>query len=164
MLSAFDSLFDSVVFDSLFAPALSAFSDFDSPDPDAWPAETPLDLRGTSIGHRPEKAALDLLASDVSGSRWTAATPGAANAARYQLESGASVMPVGGFNGSSPFPTVEQFREYTEKGQVRYYIVRRDSQDIAAEEAFADDVTSWVKANYTARIIGEVELYDLQSR
>ena len=47
---------------------------------------------------------------------------------------------------------------------MRYYIVRSDSQDIAAEEAFADDVTSWVRANYTARTIGEVELYDLQSR
>ncbi|BAS10174.1 glycosyl transferase family [Arthrobacter sp. Hiyo4] len=73
-------------------------------------------------------------------------------------------MPVGGFNGSVPFPTVTQFNDYARTGQIRYYITRSDSQDISAEAGFADDVTAWVKANFTPRIIGEVELYDLQSR
>lgn len=137
---------------------------FDSPAPEAWPALIPWAFRGTAIGHSPEKAVLDLLAADADKSRWTAATPGALNAARYQLESGASVMPVGGFNGSVPFPTVTQFNDYARTGQIRYYITRSDSQDISAEAGFADDVTAWVKANFTPRIIGEVELYDLQSR
>jgi 4-amino-4-deoxy-L-arabinose transferase-like glycosyltransferase len=137
---------------------------FDSPVSDAWPGAVPLAHRGTGIGHSPEKTVLDILAADKDKSRWAAATPGALNAARYQLESGASVMPVGGFNGSTPFPTVSQFRDFVMKRQVRYYIVRRDSQDIAAEAGFAEDVTAWVRANFTPQVIAEIELYDLQSR
>lgn len=135
----------------------------DSPAPAAWPDAAPTGLRGTGIGHSPQKAALELLAANAGKSRWTAATPGALNAARYQLESGASVMPVGGFNGSVPYPTVDQFRDYARAGHIRYYIVRGDSQDISAEAGFADEVTNWVKANFNPQIMGEVELYDLQS-
>lgn len=137
---------------------------FDSPARDSWPKLTPVAHRGTAIGHSPEKAVLDLLAADAANYRWTAATPGALNAARYQLESGASVMSVGGFNGSTPFPTVNQFIDYAQTGQIRYYILRTDSQDIAAEAGFADDVTAWVRANFTPTIIGDIELYDLQGR
>lgn len=142
----------------------TAVAVFDSPAPEAWPADRPIAHRGTAIGHSPERAVLGLLAADADKTRWTAATPGAMNAAHYQLETGASVMPVGGFNGSVPFPTVEQFRDYALTGQIRYYISRIDSQDIWAEAGFADDVTAWVKANYTPRVIGDVELYDLQRR
>lgn len=140
----------------------TATSVFDSPDPGSWPSEAPLDLRGTSIGHRPEEEIVDLLSASPPEVRWAAATPGAANAARYQLGSGASVLPVGGFNSGSPFPTSEQFREFVRQGEIRYYIVRSDSQDIAAEERFADDVTTWVKENFEPRKVGDVELYDLQ--
>lgn len=142
----------------------SAVSVFDSPEPEAWPAGTPTALRGTAIGHSPEPEVIDLLAAEKGKARWTAATPGALNAAHYQLESGASVMPVGGFNGSAPFPTPGQFRDYVATGQVRYYICRTDSQDIRAEGAFAGDVTAWVKENFSPRVIGEIELYDLQAR
>ncbi|MDR7157536.1 glycosyltransferase family 39 protein [Arthrobacter sp. BE255] len=135
---------------------------FDSPAPDDWPADSTVAARGTAIGHSPDKAVLDLLAADASGSRWTAATPGASNAARYQLESGASVLPIGGFNGSTPFPTLNQFRDYAQTGEIRYYISRSDSENISAEAGFADEITAWVRANFTPRVIGEIEVYDLQ--
>jgi hypothetical protein len=140
----------------------SAKNVFDSPSPGAWPGDISLATRGSAIGYTPEQPILDLLAADAGQSRWTAATPGASNAARYQLESGAAVLPVGGFNGGTPFPTVSQFRDYAEAGQIRYYITRRDSLDLSAEAGFADEVTAWVKANFTPHVIGEVELYDLQ--
>lgn len=142
----------------------AAAGTFDSPSPEAWPADTPVAFRGSAIGHSPEQAVLDLLASTTNDTRWAAATPGASNAARYQLGSGASVLPVGGFNGGSPFPTVNEFREFTQTGQIRYYIARRDNEDISAEADFADEVTTWVKANFVPRVIGEIELYDLQDR
>ena len=141
-------------------PATTAV--FDSPRPEVWPKDTPLAFRGTAIGHNPEEAVLDVLEADEGHSRWVAATPGALNAARYQLESGASVMPVGGFNGSSPFPTVDEFSEFTKSGQILYYISRIDAQDISAEDDFAAEITTWVKSNFSPRVIGEVELYDLR--
>lgn len=146
------------------AAALPTAKVFDSPLPEAWPNGTPLSFRGTAIGHAPEKEVTDILAAEADTTRWTAATPGASNAARYQLASGASILPVGGFNGSSPFPTLDQFREYVRTGQVRYYLVRSDDEDISAEASFADDITSWVETEFTARTTGKVELYDLQIR
>lgn len=137
---------------------------YDSPSEAEWPSNLPLALRGTGIGHSPEKAVVDILAAEDSNRRWAAATPGAMNAAQYQLASNAPVMPVGGFNGSSPFPTSAQFAEYVQSGQVRYFILRRDSQDIDAEGHFADAVTAWVKKHFEPRVIGDIELYDLQNR
>lgn len=136
---------------------------YDSPDPAEWPLSRAIQIRGTGIGHNPENAILEILTSVRENRRWTAAVPGAMNAARYQLETNTPIMPVGGFNGSSPFPTVSQFAEYVRTGQIRYYILRRDSQDINAEGDFADVVTTWVKANFEPRVIGEIELYDLQN-
>jgi 4-amino-4-deoxy-L-arabinose transferase-like glycosyltransferase len=137
---------------------------FDSPDPNEWPADTPRAFRGSAIGYSPDQAVLDLLAASSDGQRWAAATPGASNAAQYQLGSGSAVMPVGGFNGGTPYPTVSQFRDFAQKGEIRYYISRSDSEDISEEAGFADDVTAWVRANFTPVIVGDVEVYDLQSR
>ncbi|MDT7741286.1 MAG: hypothetical protein QOE59_364 [Actinomycetota bacterium] len=57
-----------------------------------------------------------------AGTRWAAATTGAMNQAPLQLASGVPVMPIGGFMGSDPAPTLAQFQEYVATGQVRYYI------------------------------------------
>ena len=42
---------------------------------------------------------------------WVAATIGANQASGYQLATDASVMPIGGFNGSDPSPTLAQFQQ-----------------------------------------------------
>ena len=31
-------------------------------------------------------------------------------------------MPIGGFNGSDPSPTLEQFQQYVANGEIHYYI------------------------------------------
>ena len=47
---------------------------------------------------------------------WAAAVVGSNNAAGYQLASGAPVMAVGGFNGTDPAPTLEEFQHYVAAG------------------------------------------------
>ena len=44
------------------------------------------------------------------------------NQAGLQLASGVPVMPMGGFMGSDPAPTLAQFQEYVATGQVRYFV------------------------------------------
>ena len=63
-----------------------------------------------------------LLQADVDSYRWVAATVGANNAAGYQLASQQSVMPIGGFNGSDPSPTLAQFQAYVAAGDIHYFI------------------------------------------
>jgi 4-amino-4-deoxy-L-arabinose transferase-like glycosyltransferase len=58
-----------------------------------------------------------------AGTRWAAATTGAMNQAGLQLASGVPVMPIGGFIGSDPAPTLAQFRAEVAAGQVRYFVV-----------------------------------------
>ncbi len=44
------------------------------------------------------------------------------NQAGLQLASGVPVMPIGGFMGSDPAPTLAQFQQDVATGQVRYFV------------------------------------------
>jgi 4-amino-4-deoxy-L-arabinose transferase-like glycosyltransferase len=69
----------------------------------------------------------------AADNRWAAASVGSMTAGALELETGASVMAIGGFAGSDNSPTLEQFQAYVADGQVRYFIAgghfgpRRDS-------------------------------------
>ncbi|WP_407936514.1 ArnT family glycosyltransferase [Lentzea tibetensis] len=84
---------------------------------------------------------------------WAAATTGAQSAASLQLSSGRPVIAIGGWNGSDPAPTLEQFQRYVSDGKVRYFVSGRDNGDIA----------EWVAANFEAQTIGGQTVYDLDS-
>ena len=73
-------------------------------------------------------------------------------------------MAIGGFNGSDPSPTLEQFQEYVADGQIHYFIggstgggggMGMGSSGSSAE------ITSWVQSNFTATTVDGVTLYDL---
>jgi 4-amino-4-deoxy-L-arabinose transferase-like glycosyltransferase len=79
--------------------------------------------RGTG-GPETEQASPQLVALlQGAGTRWAAATTGAMNQAGLQLASGVPVMPIGGFIGSDPAPTLAQFQQDVAAGQVRYFVV-----------------------------------------
>lgn len=132
----------------------------DSPHPDLWP-EGDSRLRGSALGHPADSEVLALLRLNASTYRWAAAAPGALNAANYQLGSALPVLPIGGFNGGTPFPTLEQFQTYVSSGQIKYYLSRGGSMDISAEAGFADEVTAWVRENFTPDRFGDTDLFDL---
>jgi 4-amino-4-deoxy-L-arabinose transferase-like glycosyltransferase len=75
-------------------------------------------------GPESEQASPQLVALlQGAGTRWAAATTGAMNQAGLQLASGVPVMPIGGFIGSDPAPTLGEFQQYVATGQVRYFVV-----------------------------------------
>ncbi len=53
---------------------------------------------------------------------WVAATLGSDPASGYQLATQKPVMPIGGFNGSDPSPTLAQFEQYVAAGKIHYFI------------------------------------------
>jgi hypothetical protein len=76
-------------------------------------------------------------------------------------------MPIGGFNGSDPSPTLAEFQSYVAAGKIHYFIAgggfggrggfgRADGGSSASSE-----ITSWVESNFTATTVGGVTLYDL---
>jgi 4-amino-4-deoxy-L-arabinose transferase-like glycosyltransferase len=95
-----------------------------------------------------------------TSSTWAAAAVGSNNAAGYQLASGRPVLAVGGFNGTDPFPTLEQFQTYVRNGAIRYFVggplmAGNSGSDLSAQ------IADWVAQNYQATTVDGVTVYDL---
>ncbi|CAN5350101.1 hypothetical protein BH11ACT2_BH11ACT2_03000 [soil metagenome] len=101
-----------------------------------------------------------LLEADASSYTWVAAAVGSNNAASYQLATGDSVMPVGGFNGSDPSPTLAQFESYVAAGDIHYFIGGTIGQSNGGSSA-SSAIAAWVASNYTAQTVDGVTIYDL---
>ncbi|MGH2900508.1 MAG: glycosyl transferase, partial [Solirubrobacteraceae bacterium] len=82
------------------------------------------------------------------------------SAAGYQLASQEAVMPIGGFNGSDPSPTLAQFKAYVAAGKIHYFIGGGVGQSNGGSSA-SSAIASWVAANYSATTVGGTTLYDL---
>ena len=98
---------------------------------------------------RPGPAALEMLRTDAGAYRWAAATTGSNNAAGYQLGAGVPVMPVGGFNGTDPYPTLAQFKKYVAAGQIHYWITGHISRNANGGSREPLRIRDWVEENYT---------------
>ena len=103
-----------------------------------------------------------MLEANASDYTWVAATTGSNNASAYQLATEQPVMPIGGFNGSDPSPTLEQFQHYVADGEIHYYIASGLSgANSMGGSQEARDIATWVEESFTAQTVGGVTLYDL---
>ena len=93
--------------------------------------------------------------------RWAAATTGSQQAAGYQLASQKPVMANGGFNGSDPYPSFEQFKQYVKDKQIHYYIAGEMGGHRMADSDTATQISQWVAKHYTATMVDGVTVYDL---
>jgi 4-amino-4-deoxy-L-arabinose transferase-like glycosyltransferase len=103
-----------------------------------------------------------LLSEDAGRYTWVAATVGSQRAAGYQLATQLPVMPLGGFNGSDPSPTLTQFQQWVAEGRIHYFI----SGSVGRSNGGSSDagrIATWVEANFDRVIDGSISLYDLTS-
>lgn len=104
-----------------------------------------------------------LLQANAISFTWVGATTGAVSAASFQLATGYAVMPIGGFNGSDPSPTLDEFKAYVAEGKIHYYIASGvGGQSNGGSEA-ATEIATWVSENYTATTVDGTTLYDLSA-
>ena len=115
---------------------------------------------GLLFGSRPSSQLVSLLQRNAGGYTWVAATIGSNNAAGYQLASGHAVMPIGGFNGSDPSPTLEQFEQYVSAGRIHYFIAGGVGGANGGSEA-AREIAAWVEQNFIPETVGGATVYDL---
>jgi hypothetical protein len=101
------------------------------------------------------------LQADANRYSWAAATVGSNSAAGYQLGSGEPVMPLGGFNGSDPSPTLAQFQQYVTDKRIHYFIGAGEGMRSNGGSQASADIASWVAATFTPTTIGGVTMYDL---
>ena len=108
---------------------------------------------------------ISMLLENADSYTWVAATTGAENAARYQLSTEKSVMPIGGFNGSDPSPTLAQFQSYVTDGQIHYFIASTSGPGGGGQRGGAagssSSISAWVSETFTAQTVGGVTVYDL---
>ncbi len=126
----------------------------------------------------PSDELVALLSEDADSFTWIAATVGAQSAAGYQLATGEPVMSLGGFNGSDPYPSLEEFQALVRAGKVHYFIVSGSGAGSAGDgdgaggtqtnggtrSAAADSmsaISAWVQSTCTATTVDGVTLFDL---
>ncbi len=111
----------------------------------------------------PSAELVDALMEDSDAFEWVAATLGANNAAGYQLATERSVMPIGGFNGSDPSPTLAEFQELVAAEQIHWYIAGGTGGP-GGSMGGSDEpelITEWVTEHFAQVTVDGVELYDL---
>jgi 4-amino-4-deoxy-L-arabinose transferase-like glycosyltransferase len=105
------------------------------------------------------------LKADADSFTWVAAATGSQSAASFQLATGLPVMAIGGFNGSDPSPTLDQFKALVASGQIHYFIDGGqgggpgDQQNGGSNSSA--EIAAWVADTFTAQTVGGTTLYDL---
>jgi 4-amino-4-deoxy-L-arabinose transferase-like glycosyltransferase len=91
--------------------------------------------------------------------KWAAATNGSQQAASLELASGKAVIGIGGWDGSDPAPTLDQFKQYVAAGEVKYYI----DGGRGGGRGGSSDIADWVASNFQATTVDGQTVYDLTS-
>ena len=97
----------------------------------------------------------------ATDNRWAAASVGSMVAGELELQTGTSVMAIGGFTGGDNSPTLQQFQDYVADDQVRYFIAGGHGGP-GRNSGSAGDISAWVEQNFTPTDVGGTTVYDLQ--
>jgi len=76
-------------------------------------------LGGAALNHR---ALVAYLQKNRHGAKFLLTTFTTMAAASYIIETGDNILPIGGFDGSDPSPTLNQFKKYVADGQIRFVL------------------------------------------
>jgi 4-amino-4-deoxy-L-arabinose transferase-like glycosyltransferase len=113
------------------------------------------------FGDAPPAAVADVLRKLHPSATWVTATVGSETAANYQLELGRAVLPVGGFDGTDPFPTLEQFQHLVAEGKVASLVIQ-DLPPLTLEgKGESARIVQWVRQNFPVQTSERAELYVL---
>ncbi|UQN28367.1 glycosyltransferase family 39 protein [Brachybacterium kimchii] len=118
-------------------------------------------MSGLLDATEPDQDVVDALTADADQYTWVAAAVGSQSAAGMQLASEEPVMAIGGFNGSDPSPTLEQFQQYVEDGQIHYLLASSGFGQQNGGSDSASEIVEWASENYKEVTIGDSTFYDL---
>lgn len=116
-----------------------------------------------AFGRVPDPAVVDAL-SRSSGCTWAGASYASQTAARLQLASGRPVMPIGGFAGSDPAPTLDEFKNKVAAGEICYLVRQETFLDVQDPDSMATEISNWVSVTFPSEILGSTTVYQLTAR
>ncbi|MGW5861745.1 glycosyltransferase family 39 protein [Streptomyces sp. NPDC055239] len=112
-------------------------------------------INGLSVSDNVKAALL----ADADHYTWAAATIGAQIAASYQIATQHPVMPIGGFVGTDPSPTLAQFKQYVADGKIHYFV--GGSQGADPGGGTSTQISQWITSHFKKITIDNTTLYDL---
>lgn len=93
---------------------------------------------------------------------WAGATFPSQTAARLQLATQRPVMAVGGFIGTDPAPSLEDFKHRAGNGEICYFIDYKSYLDAQEVRSNAATIAEWVRSQYSPRTLDGATIYDLR--
>lgn len=136
----------------------------DHPDRKQLGSDMPPSFISVMFGDAPDNDVVNRLRSAKASVRWAGAVIGSETAANYQLESGRSVLPIGGFDGTDPFPTLEQFRVLVDQGLVGSLVIGELPPLTLEGKGESARIVEWVTANYDEERVGPARYFELHSK
>jgi 4-amino-4-deoxy-L-arabinose transferase-like glycosyltransferase len=88
------------------------------------------------------------LRANRHGAKYLLVTFGAQTAARYITATGDNILPVGGFDGGDPSPTLDQFKQMVRDGQIRYVMAFGAIDQVGPQgidRSVGATIRSWVR-------------------
>lgn len=110
----------------------------------------------------PSRQVLSLLNKDAGKYTWVAATMGATSAAPYQLATQHAVMPIGGFSGTDPAPTLAAFKRDVTQHKIHWFISGGGPGGFGGLGGQGGtSIASWVSQHFKAVTVDSITMYDL---
>ncbi|MEU6700631.1 glycosyltransferase family 39 protein [Pseudonocardia sp. NPDC046786] len=120
--------------------------------------------RGAGPGEAATGTELTELLRTAGDARWAAATIGSQRAASMMLAAGGdtAVLAIGGWSGGDAYPTLEQFQQYVEHGEIRWFVDGGDGGP-GGERGTGPAIAAWVAEHYAATTVGDSVVHDLSA-
>jgi 4-amino-4-deoxy-L-arabinose transferase-like glycosyltransferase len=149
---------------ALAGPAAYAIATIGQPHHGGGPTVGPaVAARSHMFDQSDDNPGLDAILKGA-GTTWSAAINRSSSAAGLELGSGTSVMAIGGFSGTDPAPTLEQFQDDVAKHKVAYYVVVNNRGHAPARPNRGHaDIAAWVSASFRSTTVGDATVYDLSA-
>jgi len=113
-----------------------------------------------AFGQVPKTAILDKLTA-AHTCLWSAATTASQTAARLQLGANRPVMPLGGFAGSDPSPSLQAFKDHVWSGEICYFLPQDEFLNTQAKDGTVSEISAWVKGYFASEMVDGQQIYDL---
>ncbi|MGO4804138.1 glycosyltransferase family 39 protein [Arthrobacter sp. 2MCAF15] len=122
--------------------------------------DTPPSYLSVMHGDLPSTTLLERLRQSSSAA-WAAAVVGSETAANYQLELGRAVLPIGGFDGSDPFPTLEQFKVLVADGRIGSVVIQGLPPLTLEGRGESARIVAWVRQQFVPENVDGAQYFQL---
>lgn len=133
----------------------------DHPDRYQLAPDLPASVAVVMFGDRPSPIVVKRVHDANEPITWAAATVGAETAANLQLASGRAVLPIGGFDGTDPYPTLDKFQQLVSEGHIGALVIGTLPPLTVEGRGESARIVEWVKSNFVVESVEGTEYYDL---